>query len=216
VQPDDLKYAALKKLIARYESKGRSESATFLNWFLENVYRLDDVAADDAICDKENDKGIDGIYIDHNGEEIHFIQSKIRQNPNATVGDVALKNLAGSLAQFESPEAIDGVLKGEVNPVLRRLIEKSDLKKLVGNGYKPVGVFVTNELLDKTANDYLGINKSIVVYDRARIANETIDIEREAESRTRFHLKSIMLRHLNSKLDRKQPLISFRHSHPSS
>jgi hypothetical protein len=63
MQPNDLEYANLKKRIASYEIKGRSESASFLNWFLENVYRLDDVAADDAICDQPNDKGIDAIYL---------------------------------------------------------------------------------------------------------------------------------------------------------
>ena len=89
----DLEYPNLKKMIEIYESKGRPESSAFLNWFLENVYRLDDVAAADAICDEQNDKGIDGIYIDHNEEQIHLFQSKVRQKASGTVGDVALKNL---------------------------------------------------------------------------------------------------------------------------
>lgn len=186
MQPEDLQYASLKKRIARYEAKGRSESAAFLNWFLENVYRLDDVAADDAICDKPNDKGIDAIYIDHNSEEIHFLQSKIRQNPAATVGDVALKNLAGSLAQFETPEAVDALLKSEANALLKTIVEKSDLKNLIGAGYQPVGFFVTNESLDKAANEYLSINKAITVYDRDRIAKETIDIERDGGIKESF------------------------------
>jgi hypothetical protein len=179
MQPKDLEYANLKKVIASYEVKGRSESASFLNWFLENVYRLDDVAADDAICDQSNDKGIDAIYIDHNEEEIHLLQSKVRQNAGATVGDVTLKNLAGSLAQFQTPDAIEALLQGEANANLKRIITKSDLRGLVQSGYKVIGVFVTNELLDKTARDYLAINRIVTVYDRNRIANETIDIEKD-------------------------------------
>jgi hypothetical protein len=175
----DLQYAKLKTIIAPYEAKGRPESAAFLSWFLENVYRLDDVATDDAICDEPNDKGIDAIYLDHNEEEIHFFQSKIRQNPNATVGDVALKNLAGSLAQFQTAATIDSLLGSQASANLKRIIAKSDLKGLVEAGYKVIGVFVTNEALDKAANDYLAINPAIRVYDRNRIAAESIDIEKD-------------------------------------
>jgi hypothetical protein len=179
MQPTDLEYANLKKILATYEVKGRTESASFLNWFLENVYRLDDVAADDAICDESNDKGIDAIYLDHNDEEIHFFQAKVRQNPAATVGDVALKNLAGSLAQFQTATAIDALLQGQANVNLKRIITKFDLKGMVESGYGVVGVFVTNELMDTAAKEYLAINSALTVYDRSRIANETIDLEKD-------------------------------------
>jgi hypothetical protein len=182
----DFEYANLKKLIASYEIKGRAESPAFLNWFLENVYRLDDVAAADAICDESNDKGIDGIYIDHNEEEIHLLQSKVRQNANGTVGDVALKNLAGSLAQFQTPAAIENVLQGQASALLKKLIQKSDMKGLVDVGYEVKGIFVTNELLDKAADEYLKINTSLIVYDRERIASETIDIEKDGGISDKF------------------------------
>jgi hypothetical protein len=41
---------------------------------LENVYRLDEVEARDAVCDNTLDKGVDGIYVDHNDQEVHFLQ----------------------------------------------------------------------------------------------------------------------------------------------
>ena len=182
----DFEYSNLKKLIAPYEAMGRTESPAFLNWFLENVYRLDDVAAADAICDESNDKGIDGIYIDHNEEEIHLLQSKIRQKANGTVGDVALKNLAGSLAQFQSSAALENVLQGQASVLLKRLIQKTDMKGLVESGYKVKGIFVTNELLDKAANDYLVIHDALEVYDRARLADETIDIEKDGGISDKF------------------------------
>ena len=37
---DDLTYAKLQELLVKYSAKGRSESASFLNWFFENIYRL--------------------------------------------------------------------------------------------------------------------------------------------------------------------------------
>jgi hypothetical protein len=40
MQPDELKYANLTPLIAPLAVKGKTESVTFLNWFLENIYRL--------------------------------------------------------------------------------------------------------------------------------------------------------------------------------
>lgn len=38
MEPNDLRYDGLKHLIANFENKGRSESRSFLNWFLENIY----------------------------------------------------------------------------------------------------------------------------------------------------------------------------------
>jgi hypothetical protein len=92
----DLEYGSLVKLIQPYQSKGRSESATFLNWFLEQIYRLDNVAADDAICDEFNDKGIDGVYVDEINEEIHIFQARIRKKAGGTIGDNDLKTFTGS------------------------------------------------------------------------------------------------------------------------
>jgi hypothetical protein len=65
------------------------------------------------VCDSSNDKGVDGIYVDQNNEEIHFFQSKLKQKDNSTIGDVDLKNLSGSVAQFSSKEKIESILGGE-------------------------------------------------------------------------------------------------------
>lgn len=92
----ELDYAPLKVLIQPIQDRtGLAESASFLNWFLRNVYRLDDTEARDAICDHPNDKGIDGIYVDHNNEEVHFFQSKIKQASNGKIGDVGPKKFHG-------------------------------------------------------------------------------------------------------------------------
>ena len=112
MQPTDLAYPRILELLPAYTRKGLTESAAFLNWFLENIFRLDDTTAQDSICDSPNDKGIDGIYVDRAEEEVLFFQSKLRQNANATLGDTDLKEFVGSLSQFNSPSKIDSVLSG--------------------------------------------------------------------------------------------------------
>jgi hypothetical protein len=69
----DLNYQNLLPRLERFKANGLSESNSFLAWFLENVYRPDEVTAHDCICDSPNDKGVDGIFVDDANEEIHII-----------------------------------------------------------------------------------------------------------------------------------------------
>jgi hypothetical protein len=95
VQPADLDYPRVLELLPAYQRKGLSESAAFLNWFLENIYRLDDTTAQDSICDAPNDKGIDGIYVDHAEQEVLFFQSKLRQTQRLAWAIPTSRNLSG-------------------------------------------------------------------------------------------------------------------------
>ncbi len=174
---NDLTYTNLQKVISKYSTKGRSESASFLNWFLENIYRLSDVDADDTICDERNDKGIDGIYVDDTAEEIHFFQSKITQKDGRTLGDSDLKAFFGSLNQFSKPESIDIVLNGNANQELKKIINRTNIKNLVSDGYKVVGIFVTNQDQDNNCIEYLKHVSGITVYDRERIVVDYIDFD---------------------------------------
>jgi hypothetical protein len=173
----DLNYGSLSKLVARYGSKGRSESASFLNWFLENIYRLNDVDADDAICDEFNDKGIDGIYVDNASQEIHFLQAKITQKDGRTLGDSDLKAFSGALAQFSTPESIDKILAGNANADLKRIITRQNIRALVEDGYKVVGVFLTNQDQDDNCREYIAHIDNIRIYDRDLIALEYVDFD---------------------------------------
>lgn len=179
LEPRDLEYAALSTLLQPYEKKERYQSATFLNWFLENIFRLDEVAADDALCDNNNDKGIDGVYIDDINERIVLLQSKLRQNANSTLGDTDLKEFKGSLAQFSSPDAIDRILAGNANADLKKLLTRNDVKGLLEKGYSVHGIFVVNVDADDNAVEFLAHNPDIMLYDRARIAKDFIDLDRD-------------------------------------
>lgn len=62
--------------VKEYHIQGRSESAAFLAWFLFKFFRVDTEQASDAVCDSQNDKGIDGILVDDQTAEILLFQAK--------------------------------------------------------------------------------------------------------------------------------------------
>lgn len=177
MKPDDLKYKSLKKLIEPIETRtGLGESAAFLVWFLENVYRLDETEARDAVCDNQNDKGIDGIYVDHNNEEVHFFQAKIRQKDTGSLGDVGLKNLMGSVKQFDTADNVTAIAASNADAELKRVMARTQLADMVAEGYKLVGVYVSNELHDKDSTAYGKVTPDIRIYERESIALRVIDI----------------------------------------
>jgi len=174
---DDLSYQNVLKLSAKHIEKGRPESAAFLNWFLEDVFNLDDIGADDAICDGPYDQGIDGIYVSDVDQEVIFFQSKLSQNFAKTLGDVALKEFAGSLGQFDSPEKALAVANTTKNVELKKLLDRSKVSDLLAAGYSPRGIFVTNSPADENANAFIANHPAITLYDRERIVSEYVDID---------------------------------------
>lgn len=177
MQAADLSYDGVKKLIEPYSNKGRSESASFLNWFLENVYRLGDVEADDAICDEHNDKGIDGIFVDNTAQEVHFFQSKITQKDGRTIGDADLKAFIGALDQFRSSESVNKLLEGNANEDLKKIVRRERLAQLIDDGYKIRPVYVGNLTKDKNTEEYLEHQPEFEIYDIPRIILEHIDFD---------------------------------------
>jgi hypothetical protein len=172
-----LDYPILTETLKKYEEKERSVSANFLNWFLENIYRLDAVEADDAICDEYNDKGIDGVYVDHNSEEIHLFQAKISQKTGRTIGDTALKEFSGSLDQFITPEAIQKILEGNANADLKKSLIRNDIKSLIDKGYQLTGIFISNSQKDSNTIQYENINEKIRIFCAETIAENFIEFD---------------------------------------
>jgi len=83
----DLNYPAIQTLIAQQRRRHPTESRAFLAWFLQNIYRLDEVDTDDAVCDGPDDKGVDGIYVYEANQSIEVFQSKLFQNNSRTLVD---------------------------------------------------------------------------------------------------------------------------------
>ena len=174
---EDFQHDVLEQRLSNYVAKGRRLSASFVNWFLENVYRLETTTADDALCDSQNDKGVDAIYVDHNFQEIHIIQSKLRADYNRTIGDVLPKELEGTRAQFSDMPSIEKLLDGGANEELKRLIVREDLAGLVENNYSVKGILISNCDPDHNAAEYVAINPAIEVWGRSKILEHIVDFD---------------------------------------
>ncbi len=174
---DDFQHESLQQKLSSYTAKGRGLSASFVNWFLENVYRLDSTDADDALVDSSNDKGVDAIYVDHNFQEIHIIQSKLRADYNRTIGDVLPKELEGTRIQFADLASVQKILAGGANEELKKLLAREDIAGLVDVGYAVKGILISNCEPDHNASEYAAINPCIEVWGRSKILEHIVDFD---------------------------------------
>jgi hypothetical protein len=170
----ELEYPAILDNFGDHLIEGRLESRAFLGWFLEHYYRLDETDAQDAICDGSDDKGIDGIYVDENLERIDVFQTKLYQKTTRTLGDVALKEFAGTLDQVRSAEGIKKLAEETGNTELRGLLLSSNAAALVEDGYTVRGIFVTNVVLDTNGQKYLAGRDDMTVVDAEHLTNNWV------------------------------------------
>jgi hypothetical protein len=166
----NLEYPAILDLFRQHlDPKRRSESASFLIWFLENYYRLDPLEAMDAVCDQRGDKGVDGIYLNDADNTIDVLQSRISQRKTATVGDTALKEFYGTLSQFRTKKALKNLCDTSGETQVASLVKRLDLLAKV-EAYDIRGVYVTNIELDGNGSAFLASAPDIVFYGRNRLA----------------------------------------------
>jgi hypothetical protein len=147
---------------------------------------MDDTSADDAICDGHQDKGIDAIYVDELNEEIIVFQFKTVENATKTIGDVTLKEFAGTLSQLSTVENIEMIENGNANETLKKLVIDLSLKNRVANGFIVKGVFITNASSDQNTKEYLASNEGIRLFDKTKIAEVHIDFERQGGVKGEF------------------------------
>lgn len=177
MRPDDLNYANLSaKIIASYSFSGRTESASFLAWFLENILRLDDVTAADSICDGPSDRGIDAIYVDNDNNEIIFMQAKVRQNDARTIGDQPIRDFAGSVAQFSVPELVTKAIAEMPASEIAKLLVRNSVAERLSEGYSVRSWFVTNGIVDPNGSRAADAT-NVVVFDREAIAGRFVEID---------------------------------------
>lgn len=174
----DLTYPKILDLFRQHLDPKRTESASFLIWYLENYLRLDTVSAVDAVCDQRGDKGVDGIYINEDASVIEVYQSKISQKANGTIGDTALKEFAGTLKQFESAAKLKALVASAGKADVASLIQRLDLVNKVGD-YKVKGAFLANIDLDQNGVDYLRSHGGIRFVGRSELAKTFISSERD-------------------------------------
>ncbi len=161
-------YPTIIPLFANHVIKGRTESASFLIWYLENYYRLDTQEAVDSVCDQNGDKGVDGIYIDEANQTIDILQIKISQNPSRTIGDTALKEFYGTLSQFNSKESVQNLIDTAGTAQVVGLVKRLQLLNII-DLYKVRGVFICNQELDANGKGYLTETPEIEFIGKSRL-----------------------------------------------
>ncbi len=158
-----------------YEKRAPDFSGRFIRWFLEHIYRLEEVDADDACVDAKHDKGVDAIYVDDVSETIFIIQAKTKTKDNAEFGDTDLKEFYGTLQQFDSKKKIDDVLAETNNEKLKQTIVRTGLAAKVDT-YDIRGVFISNARANGDAKAILAKLSKIELFDADAIASEYVDL----------------------------------------
>jgi hypothetical protein len=172
----DLTYPAILNFIKPSIVPGRTESHALLVWFLQHYFRLDELEAQETVCDGPDDKGVDGIYVDENLETVFVFQCKLVQNSKRTLGDTQLKEFVGSLDQFHDPQKILEIAGTTANIELSRLLMSANIAQKVTDGFAVKGVFVTNIDRDANAASYLQGREDIRLFDKQTLAANFIPV----------------------------------------
>lgn len=155
IKSDPKLFAELENLVQRFDAVGRVPSIALVLWFLETVYRLDQIEAEDAVCDGPGDAGFDAIAADDLRREIVVFQGKRREKLPATLGDVDLKTFVGSLAQLSSRTAVEKLVTTTPNGDLRQLLLDYDVAAKIDAGYRLRAIFIANVAAIRAATDYI-------------------------------------------------------------
>ncbi len=144
VKSDEKDFAELESFAKRFDAKGRTESAALLIWFLQTIYRLDDVEAEDAVCDRKFDEGFDAIFVNDSRREIAAFQCKRKKELSGTLGDVDLKTFVGSLAHLNTRQAVDHLIVTSKNTDLTKLLKSLGVAEKIEAGYVVKPIFICN------------------------------------------------------------------------
>jgi AIPR protein len=173
----NLEYPALLELFRQHVSPKRSESASFLIWYLENYYRLDTLEAVDSVCDQNGDKGVDGIYINDADNTIDVFQSRISQKRVSSVGDVPLKEFFGTLSQFRSRASLENLVSTAGDAHVVRLIRRLDLLPKI-ESYEIRGIYLCNLDLDANGSAYLATVPDIAFAGKTKLESTYVSDKR--------------------------------------
>lgn len=151
-------HALIEGEIDSYISGNRTKAAALLAWFLERVWGLDPSDVEASICDGPNDKGVDGLVVNRDLQEIVIFQSQYCERENGVAGDAKLKQFTGTAsAYFQTRAGIEALLRSAPNDELRSLLTRTQIVDLFDNPavtFATKLVYVTNCTPDRSAIDY--------------------------------------------------------------
>ena len=174
-------YPAILDLFPEHLDPKRSESASFLIWYLENYYRLDTIEAVDSVVDQHGDKGVDGIYVNDDDSTITVFQSRVFQSSKKGVGDKPLREFAGTLSQFKDQQSLETLLDAGKARVASLATRLDIVNKL--NTHEVHGEFLSNVNLDSNGKSFMKGSTPIVFVGRERLVSSYISDERSIPPR---------------------------------
>lgn len=176
--PMNLDFPHILDLFPEHRDPKRSDSASFLIWYLENYYRLDPEEAVDYVCDQSGDKGIDGLYVNDNMQTIHVFQSRISQKTDGTTGDVRLKEFAGTLYQLNNSDSVAKLIQSAGEAQVAKLLERLNVAEKV-NEYELHGEYLCNNNIDHNGRSFLQQTGNITFVGRDALIDTYISDERD-------------------------------------
>ena len=174
----NVNYPEILEEIEYYNINGRTESASFLMWYLEKYFRLDKQVAIDSVCDNKGDKGVDGIYLNEGLGTIDIFQTKIAQSPKKTIGDKTLKEFIGTLDQFSTKEKLKNLIKTAGKAQVASLIKRLDLLEKI-DAYKIRGIFVANVDLSSDGSAILNEIDNVEFYGKTILEEQYISDKKD-------------------------------------
>lgn len=142
----------------------RNDNSAFLIWFLKNIFCLSEQESVDSVVDGSRDKGIDGIWVDDNDEEIYIFQSEFSPNDNRKTGDSKIREFAGVSTWFSDENKVRDLLIALINLELKQRLELLKISDKIAREYVVNYVYVTNKIFDRNALEYLNTT-DIDAYD---------------------------------------------------
>lgn len=170
--------------IAPYLTGSRVKSAALLAWFLEKIWGLDPSDVEAAICDGPGDKGIDGLVVNRDLQEIVVFQSQYCEREDGEAGDAKLKQFSGAVnAYFQSKASIEALLRSAPNEELRSLLARTQVADLFDDSeieYAVKLIYVTNCTPDRSAIDFMATEagSEIDMWSQDRIAAAASRVQR--------------------------------------
>ncbi len=112
------------------------QRAVLLLWFLRNVVGIEELEAYDHVCDGDNDKGIDGLFLelgtgDEEPDTLVIYQSKYTEGPKGKVGATDIDRLSGAANHFTNGTTLDSLLASGLEPSLEQLIRSLGLPRTI-------------------------------------------------------------------------------------
>jgi hypothetical protein len=188
----DHSFSDLLRSIEQQKLPGFTDSRALLHWFLFNVFRLDEIQSHDSVCDGPNDKGIDGVWVDEETEEVFLFQSVYTDKRANTLGDTSLREFVGSANWFANSENLKNLMNSSANDELKALVSRFELIGRLEAGYEVKLVFVTTRSIDHNGKEYLEalhlIGPHLDCWDRVRLIGQQKNLRRKTRVLGKYKL----------------------------